>query len=88
MQRINILYYRKNNTNVFQKERKNFNMKSNWIKYVFIIFIIAILIFAVFKIRQDQENSQLEEETSSSEQEQIKEIKVGIARLRHNKPNS
>ena len=56
-------------------------MKSNWIKYVFIIFIIAILVFAVFKMRQDQENSQLEKETSSNEQEQIKEIKVGIARF-------
>lgn len=81
MQRINILYYRKNNINVFQKERKKFNMKSNWIKYVFIIFIIAILVFAVFKMRQDQENSQLEKETSSNEQEQIKEIKLGIARF-------
>ena len=69
-------------------ERKVFNMKSNWIKYIFIIFIIAILIFAVFKIRQDQESSQLEEETSSNEQEQIKEIKVGISRFRYNKPNS
>ena len=63
-------------------------MKSNWIKYIFIIFIIAILLFAIFKIREDQENSQLEDEVSQSEEEQVKEIRVGIARFRYNKSNS
>ena len=56
-------------------------MKSNWIKYVFIIFIIGILIFAVLKIRQDQEEINLEEQSTSNEEEQVKEIKVGIAGL-------
>ena len=60
------------------------NMKSNWIKYIFIIFIIGILIFAVLKIRQDQEESKLEDEVASTQEEQIKEIKVGIARFRYN----
>ena len=59
-------------------------MKSNWIKYIFIIFIIGILIFAVLKIRQDQEESKLEDEVASTQEEQIKEIKVGIARFRYN----
>lgn len=54
-------------------------MKSNWIKYVFIIFIIGILIFAVLKIRQDQEEINLEEQNTSNQEEQVKEIKVGIA---------
>ena len=49
-------------------------MKSNWIKYVFIIFIIGILIFAVLKIRQDQEEINLEEQSTSNEEEQVKEI--------------
>ena len=56
-------------------------MKSNWIKYVFIIFIIGILIFAVLKIRQDQEEINLEEQSTSNEDEQVKEIKVGIVGL-------
>ena len=43
-------------------------MKSNWIKYVFIIFIIGILIFAVLKIRQDQEEINLEEHSTSNQE--------------------
>ena len=29
-------------------------MKSNWIKYVFIIFVILILIFASYIIKKDE----------------------------------
>ena len=54
-------------------------MKSNWIKYIFIIFIIGILIFAVIKIRQDQEKISSDEQNISNEEEKIKEIRVGIA---------
>ena len=54
-------------------------MKSNWIKYVFIIFIIIILIFAIFKIRKDEQEKQQEEANSASQEETVKEIKLGIA---------
>ena len=63
-------------------------MKSNWIKYVFIIFIIVILIFAVFKIRQEEEVKQQELEYETSKQEKGTEMTLGIARVRHNKSNS
>ena len=49
--------------------------------YIFIIFIIAILIFAVLKMREEQQNVQSEEEAISAEEEQVKEIKLGIARI-------
>ena len=63
-------------------------MKSNWIKYIFIIFIIGILIFAIFKIKKDEEVKQQELEYETSQQEKNTEITLGIARIRHNKPNS
>jgi len=53
-------------------------MKSNWIKYLFIIFIIIILIFAVMKIRNDEAEKK-QEENIRSNQEKINEIKLGIA---------
>ena len=58
-------------------------MKSNWIKYLFIIFIIIILIFAVYKIKKDEQIKKQEEEyTSSNNQDsKTKEIKLGIANL-------
>ena len=56
-------------------------MKSNWIKYIFILFIAGILIFAIYKIRQDEEEKKQEQEQTSSEQEITKEIKLGIARI-------
>lgn len=55
-------------------------MKSNWIKYVFIIFIILILGFSIYKIKQDEHQEQ-EESTSNKQQEIIKELKLGIAQL-------
>ena len=56
-------------------------MKSNWIKYVFIIFIIGILLFAIFKIRQDEEEKKQELEHVSSKQEKKTELTLGIAQL-------
>ena len=44
-------------------------MKSNWIKYVFIIFIIAMLLFAIFKMRKDEEVKQQELEHISKQEE-------------------
>ena len=54
-------------------------MKSNWIKYVFIIFIISILLFAIFKIRQEEEEKQQELEHTASQEEKVKELTLGIA---------
>lgn len=56
-------------------------MKSNGIKYVFIIFIVAILIFAIYKIKKEEEKQQEEQYISNIQTEQIKEIKLGIAEL-------
>ena len=55
-------------------------MKSNWIRYVFIIFIVILLLFAIFIIRQDEEVKKQEEQANSQE-EKIKELKLGIASL-------
>lgn len=63
-------------------------MKSNWIKYVFIIFIISILLFAIFKIRKDEEEKQQELEHASSSQEKNTELTLGIARTRHDQSHS
>ena len=63
-------------------------MKSNWIKYVFIIFIIVILLFAIFKIRQDEEEKQQELEHANSQEEKNTELTLGIARIRYHQSNS
>ena len=55
-------------------------MKSNWIKYIFILFIILILGFSIYKIKQDEHQGQ-EENISNKQQEMIKELKFGIAGL-------
>lgn len=54
-------------------------MKSNWIKYVFAVFIIIILVFAVYKIKKDEAEKKQEQQITSNQEEQIKEIKLGIA---------
>ena len=55
-------------------------MKSNWIKYVFVIFIIIILVFAIYIIRRDETEKQQEEAyTASNQDSRVKEIKLGIA---------
>lgn len=56
-------------------------MKSNWIKYVFIIFIVGLLLFAIFKIRQDEEEKQQELEHTTTQEEKITELTMGIAEL-------
>lgn len=56
-------------------------MKSNWIKYIFIIFIIIILLYAIFKIRQEEEGKQLESEYTSNQEEKIRELTLGITEL-------
>lgn len=56
-------------------------MKSNWIKYVFIIFIIAMLLFAIFKMRKDEEVKQQELEHISKQEEKNTELTLGIAEL-------
>ena len=54
-------------------------MKSNWIKYVFAIFIIIILGFSIYKIKKDEAEKEQEQQIASNQEEQIKEIKLGIA---------
>jgi len=56
-------------------------MKSNWIKYIFIVFIIIILIFAILKIKQDEEEKEQELEYANTHEEKKTELKLGIAAL-------
>ncbi len=57
-------------------------MKSNWIKYVFVVFIILILGIAIYIIRQDEEVKKQEEEfTASTQDDRVKELKLGIAQF-------
>ncbi|MBR3002356.1 MAG: hypothetical protein IKF38_02160 [Clostridia bacterium] len=57
-------------------------MKGSWFKYIFILFAIGIIIFAFVKIRGDEETKKQEELNKASKQEeQIKEITIGIAEL-------
>lgn len=63
-------------------------MKSNWIKYVFIIFVIGIIIFSIFKIRKDEETKKQELEHANSQQEKNTELTLGIARTRYHESYS
>ena len=56
-------------------------MKSNWIKYIFIFFIIIILIFSIYKIKKDEQEKILEQQTISIEEEKIRELKLGISQI-------
>ena len=57
-------------------------MKSNWIKYIFVIFIISILTFSVYKIKKDENYKKQEESQEQIRNENIvTEIKLGIASL-------
>ena len=55
-------------------------MKSNFVKYIFIIFVIAIIVAVVYKSNK-QEDSNTEEPSTSQIQEEeiIKEITLGLA---------
>ena len=55
-------------------------MKSNSIKYLFIIFIILILVIAIFIIKKE-ENENQQATITNNQEEKIKEIKLGIAQL-------
>lgn len=55
-------------------------MKSNYFKYIFIIFAIAITIFAIVKIKTDEQNKEAQVyETEEETEEEITEIKLGVA---------
>ncbi len=56
-------------------------MKSSYIKYVFIIFIVILVILAIYIIRGNEEEAKREQEyiASNEEENQIREIKLGIA---------
>lgn len=55
-------------------------MKSNWIKYVFVLFIILIVCIAVYIIKQDEEVKRQENEyITSNQDDRVKELKLGIA---------
>ena len=57
-------------------------MKSNFVKYIFIIFIIAIICAVVYKVNYNEENQQeQQQETNISEVEEdiVKEITLGVA---------
>ena len=54
-------------------------MKSNFVKYIFIIFIIAITVFVVYKLNKEK-NDQLEEQPITNVEEDItKEVNLGVA---------
>ena len=55
-------------------------MKSNYFKYIFIIFAIAIMIFAIVKIKTDEQKKEAQVyETKEETEEEITEIKLGVA---------
>ena len=55
-------------------------MKSNIFKYIFIIFVIIIVIVAFFVIRNNENEQQAGEETATNTNEEIvKEIRLGMA---------
>ena len=55
-------------------------MKSNFVKYIFIIFIIAIIIAVIYKSNKQEENNTEEPSTSQTQEEEIiKEITLGLA---------
>ena len=55
-------------------------MRNSWFKYIFILFVIGIIIFAYIKIKGNEETKKQEELNNANKQEeQIKEITLGIA---------
>ena len=55
-------------------------MKGNWIKYVFIIFVIAIIIAVVYEVNKRENKKEQEPQTvSTTEEEVVKEISLGVA---------
>lgn len=55
-------------------------MKSNYFKYIFIIFAICIMIFAIVKIKtEEQKNEGQVYQTKEETEQEITELKLGIA---------
>ena len=54
-------------------------MKSNFVKYIFIIFLIAIVVAVIYKSNKQEENVVEEPTTSQVEEEIVKEIYLGVA---------
>ncbi len=54
-------------------------MKSNIFKYIFIIFVIIIVVVAFFVIKSNEEEQEIEKETTSTEKEIVRQIRLGIA---------
>lgn len=54
-------------------------MKTNFVKYIFIIFIIGISIAVIYKVDKKEEKKIEEPVTSTIEEDIIKEINLGIA---------
>ena len=55
-------------------------MKGNFIKYIFIIFIIVIVIAVIYELnKSDQNNVEEQKQSTTTEEEMIKEITLGIA---------
>ena len=57
-------------------------MKSNFVKYIFIIFVVIIIVFVIYKLtnnKTDESEGQPTIEQTESENEIIKEISLGIA---------
>lgn len=54
-------------------------MKSNIVKYIFIIFIIAIIIAVIYQVNQENEIETEGKDTITDEEELVKEIHLGIA---------
>ena len=53
-------------------------MKSNFIKYVFIIFVIAIIVAVIYKVKQNDKKVS-EEPKVTVEEDVIRERNLGIA---------
>lgn len=54
-------------------------MKSNFIKYIFIVFIIVIAGTVIYKVNKDEESKVGEPTTTNTEEEIVKEITLGVA---------
>ena len=54
-------------------------MKSNIFKYIFIIFVIILVIVAFFVIRNNENEQETQEETTGTEKEIVRQIRLGIA---------
>lgn len=54
-------------------------MKSNFVKYIFILFVIGIMGFAVYRMNKGKEENVEEQPTPTAEEEITKEITLGVA---------